>query len=137
MDGWFTEFRKEYPKMFVAAIMVALALIAIVALFVAAEFGFLQVEKEFQDVKREITQRTQRYTEAKAHLLSKLHGDYMRTVTAIVQFKNMPDEEMLVQSLMDQNAATLNRMHDEAGLIPESEIPAHIASFLETHSRTY
>jgi hypothetical protein len=68
-------------------------------------------------------------------LLNKLHSDYMTLDAEIAELKSGEDNEEIISAKQAQQKSIISRLHNEADLIPESQVPDHIQTFLATHPR--
>jgi hypothetical protein len=85
------------------------------------------------NIQREVTQHSQGYTESKARLLQKLHTDYLQLETEIAELQNKDDSQQIILMKRAQQKENLNRMRGEADLLPQSEVPQSVKTFLAKH----
>lgn len=80
------------------------------------------------NIRREVVQQSQQYSETKVSLLHKYHNDWLQLEAEIAQFGDNPQ---LVQAKRAQQANLVMTMREEAARIPKSEVPEAIGTFLE------
>lgn len=85
------------------------------------------------NIQRETVQHSQQYTETKVALLNKLYSDYEQLGAEMAELRSVAGNDEIIAAKQAQQRATLKRLRNEAGLIPNSQVPDHIQSFLSTH----
>ncbi len=110
---------------------------AVVVIIVIAVLGFLAQSLGIfsMDIKREVTQHSQQYVETKINLLNKLHTDWLQLDTEIAELRTGEDNEEIITAKQGQQKNTINRIHTEAEMIPSSQVPPTVRSFIRNHPR--
>lgn len=85
------------------------------------------------NIEREKIQHSQQYTETKVSLLNKLYSDYEQLGTEIAELRSVEGNDEIITAKQAQQKATIKRLRTEADLIPSSQVPDHIKSFLAAH----
>ena len=85
------------------------------------------------NIEREVIQHSQQYVETKVNLLNKLHGDWLKLNADIAQAKTIEGAEVVILAKRAQRNNTLERIKTEASMIPSSQVPPAVQSFLSTH----
>ena len=123
---------KEVP--FTAVTFFKWALLAIIVLvilfFILQSLGIISL-----GIQREVIQHSQQYVETKVNLLNKLHNDYLQLDAEIAELRTGEDNEGIIAAKKAQQKNTINRMKTEADMIPSSQVPTSVKSFLSTHGR--
>ncbi len=86
-----------------------------------------------RDIKREVIQHSQQYTETKGNLLNKLHDDWLQLDTEIVELKTYEGNDEIIAAKKAQQKNLVKRIRREAGMIPESQVPENVRTFLQRH----
>ena len=85
------------------------------------------------NIEREKIQHSQQYTETKVALLNKLYSDYEQLGAEMAELRSVAGNDEIIAAKQAQQRATLKRLRNEADLIPSSQVPDHIQSFLSSH----
>lgn len=106
-----------------------LAIIIIGALlFFAQSLGIISM-----NIEREVTQHSRQYVETKVTLLEKLHSDWLQLNTEIAELERGEENNEIVSAKRAQQKSIVARLQTEARLIPNSQVPDSVQSFLTTH----
>lgn len=107
-----------------------LAIIVIGALlFLAQSSGIISM-----NIEREVTQHSRQYVETKITLLEKLHSDWLQLDAEIAELERGGEENQeIVSAKRAQQKSIVARLQTEAHLIPSSQVPDSVQSFLTTH----
>lgn len=103
-----------------------------VVLFVigaAMTTGALALKPAWMGFEREIVQQSPQYVESKRTLLNGLLQDWNQLEVEIVTASTD-----VAAAKRGQQIAILNRMHDEAGRLPSTEVPPAVTAFLSTEN---
>lgn len=108
--------------------LLAIIVVAILV-FLAQALGIISI-----NIQREVVQHSQQYVETKVNLLNKLHTDWFQLNAEIAELKaSDEDNSEIIAAKVAQQKNIVNRIQTEADMIPDSQIPARIRSFLSTH----
>lgn len=105
-------------------------LVFAVLAFLAQSLGIISL-----DIQREVIQHSQQYVETKVNLLNKLHNDWLQLDAEIAELRAEDGNEEIITAKQAQQKNTANRIRTEAGMIPDSQVPAAVQSFIATHPR--
>lgn len=98
--------------------------------FLAQSLGIISL-----DIRREVVQHSQQYVETKVNLLNKLHNDWLQLDAEIAELRVGAGNEDIVAAKQAQQKNTANRIRTEADMIPDSQVPASVQSFIAAHPR--
>jgi len=84
----------------------------------------------YMDIDREVIQYSQQYSETKVNLLNKLYSDYLELKTEIAELGVSDGNEEIIAAKNAQLKNAAKRIKTEAGMIPASQLPEDIATFL-------
>jgi hypothetical protein len=119
------EFFRSLPGV-VVIVAVCLALMAVLT------YALAFANRPLLDIERENIQHSRQYVETKVSLLQNLRAAYLRLNVEIAESQSRGQDE-IVQAQQAQQAAIVSQMHNEASMIPASEVPAEVAAFLAVH----
>ncbi len=85
------------------------------------------------DIQREVVQHSQQYVETKVNLLNKLYNDWLRLEAEIAEFGASEGNEEIIAAKRAQQKNTAKRIRTEASMIPNSQVPESVQSFLATY----
>lgn len=135
MNGYRNEVKKvgkEVPFTLWTLLKWGIPTIIVVAilLFLAQSMGIISM-----NIQRETTQHSQQYVETKVNLLNKLLSDWSQLDTEIVELKAGEGNEDIITAKKAQQKNVVKRIHTEAGMIPSSQIPSDVKTFMAEHPR--
>ena len=109
--------------------LLAIIVIAIF-IFIGQGLGLISI-----NIHREVTQHSQQYVETKVNLLNKLQNDWFQLDAETVELR-MGDEDNgeIINAKIAQQKNIVKRMRTEADMIPDSQVPTSVRSFLSNHS---
>ncbi|OGY52055.1 MAG: hypothetical protein A3J59_04025 [Candidatus Buchananbacteria bacterium RIFCSPHIGHO2_02_FULL_56_16] len=108
-----------------------IVLVAVAALlFLAQSMGIISM-----NIGREITQHSQQYVETKVNLLNKLQRDWSQLDAEIAVLKAEGSNKEVIAAKQVQQKNIVNSIHTEAGMIPASQIPESVQTFIAAHPR--
>ena len=84
------------------------------------------------NIEREKVQHSQQYSETKVSLLNKLYNDILTLDAEIAELRTTEGNEEIISAKQAQQRAGINRLRSEADLIPSSQVPDYIRSYLST-----
>ena len=104
--------------------------VVILALLWGAVYLLTLGERPIINLHRENIQSSQQYTESQVQRLQNLYTEYN---SLDVKIAEAGEDSALVDALKAQQKALVSQMETIADLIPESEVPQDIRTFLATH----
>lgn len=107
--------------------------ILVVALlgFLAQSLGIVSL-----NIQREVVQHSQQYVETKVNLLNKLHNDWLQLSAEIAELRTGGEGNAeIVAAKRAQQRNTETRIRTEADMIPSSQVPSTVRTFLDTRGR--
>lgn len=121
-------FRKETNeimsnvKWFILKHGIFILIFIIILGFILQSLGIISM-----NIRREIIQHSQQYTESKTSLLYKYYNDYLKLQTEISE----TNDQTIIDSKIMQQKNLLKMMAIESNRIPKSEIPKEILQLIE------
>jgi len=109
---------------------IIIVLVVVMALLWGATYLLTLGERPLINLHRENIQSSQQYTEAQVQRLQNLYTEYNSLGVKIAE---AGENSALVDALKAQQKALVSQMETIADLIPESEVPQDIRTFLATH----
>lgn len=105
-------------------------LVIAVLLFLAQSMGIISM-----NIQRETTQHSQQYVETKVNLLNKLLSDWSQLDAEIAELKTGEGNEDITTAKQAQQKNIVSRIRTEAGMIPSSQVPSDVKTFMSEHPR--